>query len=107
MNDVQFVEAARRFAEQVMTHGGDQVEQRIVYLYRSVLARNPKPNERQLVIQLYNQHLKEFQAQPEAAKLLSSTGESVRNESLDQTELAAWTMIVHLIFNLSETVTKG
>ena len=90
-----------------MTHGGDQVEQRIVYLYRSVLARNPKPNERQLVTQLYNQHLKEFQTQPEAAKLLSATGESVRNESLDPTELAAWTMIVHLVFNLSETVTKG
>ena len=107
MNDVQFVEAARRFAELVVTHGGDQVDQRIVYLYRSVLARNPKPNELQLVTQLYNEHLAEFQEQPEAAKSLVSTGESVRNESLDQTELAAWTMIVHLIFNLSETVTKG
>jgi len=107
MNDVQFVEAARRFAELVVTHGGDQIDQRIRYLYRSVLARNPKPNELQLVIQLYNEHLAEFQEQPEAAKSLLSTGESNHNDSLDQTELAAWTMIVHLIFNLSETVTKG
>jgi hypothetical protein len=107
MNDVQFVEAARRFAELVVTHGGDQVDQRIAYLYRSVLARNPKPNELQLVTQLYNEHLAEFQEQPEAATSLLSAGESDRNESLDQTELAAWTMIVHLIFNLSETVTKG
>jgi len=107
MNDVQFVEAARRFAELVVTHGGDQVDQRIAYLYRSVLARNPKPNELQLVTQLYNEHLAEFQEQPEAAKSLISSGESVRDETLDATELAAWTMIVHLIFNLSETVTKG
>jgi hypothetical protein len=107
MNDVQFVEAARRFAERVMNHGGDQIDQRIVYLYRSVLARNPKPNELQLVTQLYNEHLAEFQEQPETATSLLSAGESDRNESLNQTELAAWTMIVHLIFNLSETVTKG
>ncbi|MEC7567070.1 MAG: PSD1 and planctomycete cytochrome C domain-containing protein [Planctomycetota bacterium] len=107
MNDVQFVEAARRFAEQVITDGGDQVEQRITYLYRSVLARNPKPNELPLVTQLYNEHLAEFQEQPEAVTSLLSAGESDRNESLDQAELAAWTMIVHLIFNLSETVTKG
>jgi mono/diheme cytochrome c family protein len=107
MNDVQFIEAARRFAEQVITEGGDQVDQRIAYLYRSVLARNPKPYERQLVTQLYNEHLEEFLEQPEAAKSLISSGESVRDETLDATELAAWTMIVHLIFNLSETVTKG
>jgi|TARA_B110000263_G_scaffold25252_1_gene19353 hypothetical protein len=107
MNDVQFIEAARRFAEQVITEGGDQVDQRIAYIYRSVLARNPKPYERQLVTQLYNEHLEEFLEQPEAAKSLISSGESVRDETLDATELAAWTMIVHLIFNLSETVTKG
>ncbi|MBT4692385.1 MAG: DUF1553 domain-containing protein [Planctomycetaceae bacterium] len=107
MNDVQFIEAARRFAELVMTHGGDQVDQRIAYLYRSILARNPKPNELELIHQLYNEHLSEFQEQPEAATSLLSTGESDHNESLEQTELAAWTMIVHLIFNLSETVTKG
>ena len=107
MNDVQFIEAARRFAEQVITEGGDQVDQRIAYIYRSVLGRNPKPYERQLVTQLYNEHLEEFLEQPEAAKSLISSGESVRDETLDATELAAWTMIVHLIFNLSETVTKG
>ena len=90
-----------------MTHGGDQIDQRIGYLYRSVLARNPKPNELQLVTQLYNEHLAEFQEQPESAKSLLSTGESDHSNSLNQTELAAWTMIVHLIFNLSETVTKG
>ncbi|MEZ6122132.1 MAG: hypothetical protein R3C49_03020 [Planctomycetaceae bacterium] len=38
---------------------------------------------------------------------LLSTGESVRNDQLNSGELAAWTMVTHLILNLSETVTKG
>jgi len=36
-----------------------------------------------------------------------SAGESTRDESLDGRELATWTLITHLILNLSETVTKG
>ena len=41
-----------------------------------------------------------------AMKLLA-TGESPRNESLDASQLASWTLITHLLLNLSETVTKG
>ena len=56
---------------------------------------------------LFNEVLAEFKASPESAKQLLSVGESARNEKLDQNELAAWTMVTHLILNLSETVTKG
>ena len=107
LNDVQFVEAARRFAEQVMTHGGDSIESRIAFVYRSVLAREPSAKELQIVGTLFNEHLAEFNESPEAATELLAIGESGRNEALESEELAAWTMIVHLVFNLSETVTKG
>ncbi len=107
LNDVQFVEAARRFAEKVVTQGGDSVESRIRFVYRSVLARQPNPRELEIVTNLFNDHLEEFKANPDAAKQLLAAGESGRNEELESTELGAWTMIVHLVFNLSETVTKG
>lgn len=107
LNDVQFIEAARRFAEKVIADGGDSVESRVNYIYRSVLARQPSQKELGIVSSLFNEHLEEFQADPEAAKQLLSLGESGRNEELNSTELGAWTMIVHLVFNLSETVTKG
>lgn len=107
LNDVQFIEAARRFAEKVIAEGGDSVEARVSYVYRSVLARQPTQKELEIVSSLFNEHLEEFQADPEAAKQLLSLGESGRNEQLNSTELGAWTMIVHLVFNLSETVTKG
>ncbi|MBT6721608.1 MAG: DUF1553 domain-containing protein [Planctomycetaceae bacterium] len=107
LNDVQFIEAARRLAEKVLADGGDSVESRVNYIYRSVLARPPSQKELGIVSSLFNEHLEEFQADPEAAKQLLSLGESGRNEELNSTELGAWTMIVHLVFNLSETVTKG
>jgi hypothetical protein len=107
MNDVQFIEAARKFAEQVMGEGGSEVEQRITFTYRSVLARHPTPSELGLVKKLFEDYLAEFEADPEAATKLLAEGESPRNETLDANELAAWTMIVHLLLNLSETITKG
>ena len=107
MNDVQFVEATRRFAERVMTEGGDSVEQRVTFAVRTVLTRKPNSTELQSMRLLFNEVLAEFKASPESVKQLLSVGESARNEKLDQNELAAWTMVTHLILNLSETVTKG
>lgn len=107
LNDVQFVEAARRFAEKVLADGGDSVDSRIQFIYRSILARNPDPKELEIVSRLLEENRSEFKASPDAANQLLSLGESGRNEDFESTELAAWTMIVHLVFNLSETVTKG
>ena len=107
MNDVQFVEAARRFAERVMLEGGTDVDQRVTFAYRSLLARNPRPGELQTVRELFQEFHAEFKGNPEAAPKLLAIGESVPNESLDADELAGWTLIAQLLLNLSETVTKG
>ncbi len=107
MNDVQFIEAARKFAERVMSEGGSDVGQRVTFTFRSVLARHPSSSELQSVTQLFNDFHAEFKANPESAKKLLAAGESPRNEALDVNELAAWTMITHLLLNLSETVTRG
>jgi mono/diheme cytochrome c family protein len=107
MNDVQFIEAARRFAERVMREGGPDVSQRITFAYRSLLARTPSPSELGLLENLYSDFHTEFKENPEAAAKLVAAGESSRDETLDVGELGAWTMIAHLLLNLSETVTKG
>ena len=107
MNDVQFFEAARKFAERVMTDGGQDAGQRVTFAFRSILARHPSPSELGSLTQLFDDYQAEFKATPEAATKLLAAGESPRNKSLDVNELGAWTMIVHLLFNLSETVTKG
>lgn len=107
MNDVQYVEAARKFAERVITDGGKSSEQRITFAFRTVLNRTPKETELQSLNGLYEEYLSLFRADPEAAKKLLATGESPRNEQLDAKEVAAWSMVTHVLLNLSETVTKG
>ena len=107
MNDVQFVESARKFAERVMTEGGSNVDQRVTFAFRSVLARRPSDLELKSLVSFFNDYLIEFKDKPETAKQLLSAGESPRNEKLELGELAAWTAVTHLLLNLSESVTKG
>ena len=107
MNDVQFFEAARKFAEKIMKDGGKELNEKLSYAYRTVLGRRPTETESNSLINLYNEHLSEFSKNKETAKEILESGESTVDPSLDQTQLASWTMVTHLILNLSETVTKG
>ena len=107
MNDVQFVEAARKFAERVMVEGGSKPEERFVFAFRTTTSRTPKRYEQDSLLQLHKEYLKEFQAQPEDAEKLISAGEAPRDPKLPAADLAAWTMICHLLLNLSETVTQN
>lgn len=107
MNDVQYVEAARKFAERVMRDGGTGIEQRLEFAFRSTLARHPSASEKDYLQQMYQENYQEFGADVKAAEKLLSAGESKRDEKLDVPELASWTMVTHLLLNLSETVTRG
>ncbi|MCH2212421.1 MAG: PSD1 and planctomycete cytochrome C domain-containing protein [Fuerstiella sp.] len=106
MNDVQYVEAARKFAERVMTESDSSVDERAVFAFRSVLNRRPNVAEQGSLTRLFHQSLTQFRNDSKAAEKLLSAGESPRNEQLDPDELAAWSMVTHLLLNLSETVTK-
>ena len=107
MNDVQFVEAARKFAERVISDGGANVAERATFAFRTVLARKPTSSELTTLTNLFAHYQSEFKAAPGTAGKLLASGESSRNQKLNADEHAAWTMIVHLLLNLSETVTKG
>ena len=107
MNDVQFVEAARKFAERVMNEGGISTNDRIDFAFRSLLSRKPTQNEILSLSNLFEEYLSQFNGDPMSAKKLLSAGESPQNEQLNSSELAAWTMITHLLLNLSEAVTRG
>ena len=107
MNDVQFLEAARKLAERVMREGGSSVSQRLQWVFRTVTAREPSVEERASLQILFDECLDDFEADSESAEQLLSTGDSARDSDLTVSELAAWTMVAHLLLNLSETVTKG
>jgi len=107
LNDVQFVEAARHFAQRLMRDGDANVEQRIILAFRIATCRRPEAEELQVLQGLYQLALGKYQADPAAAAALLNVGESPRDASLDASELAAWTIVGSTILNLDETITKG
>jgi hypothetical protein len=106
MNDVTYVEAARRLAERMMTEGGETPEDRIGYAYLLSTAHRPPPAARGILVDGYRRHLDRYQADRGAALELVSQGESGRDETLDVAELASYTMVANLILNFDGTITK-
>ncbi len=107
MNDPQFFEAARAFAERAIKEGGETTQARLAYLFETATARLPKVKEETLLLETFQAHYQELEANPEAAKKLIAVGESKPDETLDAVEVAAWTMIANLILNLDEVINKG
>ncbi len=106
MNDVTYVEAARKTGERMMLEGGRSPAERIEFAFRLATARPPNEREREVLLNSFQRYLDEYQTHRDAALKLLSEGESPRNESLDVPELASYSAVASLILNLDETVTK-
>ena len=106
MNDVTFVEAARKMAERMMTEGGATPAERVAYGYRLATARKPDAGRNEILVNAYHHHLDNYETNRKAALGLVTQGESKRNEELDLAELASYTTVASLILNLDETITK-
>ena len=76
MNDVQHFEAARALAERVLGEGGRTTDERIAFLYRTVLSRKPDADELHLVATALAKQRKLFVHDPDAARKVVHTGES-------------------------------
>ena len=107
MNDPQFFEAARVFAERTIKEGGETPEERVAFMFEIATAREPRPSEAALLLETLQAHAEEFKADPEAAQALIAVGESKPDETLEAVEVATWTMIANLILNLDEVLNKG
>ena len=107
MNDVQHFEAARQLAQRMLTEGGATPSARITWAWRVVTSRAPSAEELALVQDALIQHLTKYYGNPESALQAVTYGESKRNEKLNVSELAAYTMVANLLLNLDEAVTKN
>jgi hypothetical protein len=107
MNDTQHVEAARALAARALSEGSADDNARIVWLYRTVLARRPSSREAAILAESLAGHRARYAADPNAAGRLISHGESTPPESLPKAELAAWTLLCNTLLNLDETLTRN
>ncbi len=107
MDDVQFVEAARKLGERIVREGGETAKEKIRYAFEVVLGRLPSAKEMELMLQEHRSQRARYKDDPSAAKKLIRRGEAPVAEELDPVRLATWTMVGHVLLNLSETITKG
>ncbi|HVL11311.1 MAG TPA: PSD1 and planctomycete cytochrome C domain-containing protein [Gemmata sp.] len=107
MNDVQHFEAARALAERILAEGGKTTEERLAFLYRTVLSRRPDADEVRLLSTALDRQRAIFDRDPQAAKAVVRAGESKPRGVAPEPETAAWTLVCNLVLNLDETLTRN
>ena len=106
LNDVTYLEAARRLAERMLTEGGPTPEERIAYAFRRATARKPSPPELLILRRGLDRYRSLYASDPAAAAKLVAQGDSPAQPGLDPVELAACTATADVILNLDETITR-
>ena len=106
LNEVTFVEAARRLAERILTEGGGTDSERLTYAFRLVTARTPTSEELRILQAGLKDDLALFSAKNASAENLVKFGDAPSDAAVDQAELAAWTLTANVLLNLDEVVTR-
>ncbi len=106
LNDPQFVEAARAFAQRALHQKGDDAG-KLRWAFTEATSREPKPAELAVLESALTRERSRFSSKPGQAEEILSVGESPRDETLPAAEHAAWMQIASLLLNLSESVTRN
>jgi hypothetical protein len=106
LNDVQFVEAARAFAERIVHQSNDDGD-RIAWAFEECVSRPPTPQETVVVERVLSRACNRFESDEAAAATYLASGESTRDERIDPAEHAAWAQVAAMLLNLSEVVTRN
>ncbi|MCA9028412.1 MAG: PSD1 domain-containing protein [Planctomycetaceae bacterium] len=113
MNDKQFVEASRHFAQRILNEGGELLDEQLSWGFQSVTSRVPSEQELQVLKDIYTEQLATFEREPatasefiDSATTLLKPNHLERDKSQDP-QLAAMTLLANLLLNLDESVTKG
>jgi hypothetical protein len=106
MNDPTYLEAARFLAERMLLDGGPTRDSQIAHGFSLVLARPPRPAEVAVLAAAYDRSKQDFHQDPTSLAELLKTGSRKSSTTVDQSQLAALTIVASTILNLDETVMK-
>ena len=106
LNDPTYVEASRALAQRTLLEVPKDTNARIAYAFRLATARKPTKQELHVLRTLLDGRLTAYRQNRQGALKLLSVGESALNPRLEIAELAAYTVVSSVIFNLDETLTK-
>ena len=104
LNDPVFVEAAQALAVRLLRQRFESVEDRLSFAFRLCLGRDPKPQERQRLVEYYEEQKTILEKQPELADQLFPAKQL---EGVDHREAAIWVGVSRLLLNLDEFISRN
>ncbi len=106
LNDPHVLEASRVLAEHLIAKEDLKISDKIENAFSRIVCRPIQKNEEKLFKDYFEEELANFQTFPEEAENLLAAGEYPRNNDLDSATTAAFMQVVHLMYNMEETLTK-
>lgn len=106
LNEITFVEAARKLGERMILEGGPDSENRLKLGFRLVLGRDPHPRELSILKQGLEKDRSEFARDPKRAESLIAMGDAKSKGGIPPAELATYTLAANILLNLDECVTR-
>ena len=107
LNDTQFFEASRVFAQRIFSESQNDLDQQIKYGFRLATSRFPKKSEISLIKELYQNQLDYYRKNKSEAYKILNIGNSKKiktRKSVDK--IAAMTMVANTLLNLNESYYK-
>ena len=106
LNEITYVEAARKLAERMLTEGGSTPAERLTRGFQFATSRRPTTDELKILTEGLAADLSRLQQDRDAATKLITFGDSKPPANLDPAELAAYTLTANILLNLDEVVTR-
>ncbi|MBM4003567.1 MAG: DUF1553 domain-containing protein [Planctomycetes bacterium] len=119
LNDPVYIEAAQALARRIASHAPSEPEAagngpdsdtltaaRVVFGFRTCLARRPSDSECARLVQLYHESRARFAQSPERAMKMATDPLGPLPAGIAAEELAAWTVVSNVLLNLDELFMK-
>ncbi len=106
MNDITYVESARALAERILKSVPGDDADRLQHAFRLVTSRRPRAEELKVLKTSLTFHRDYYKTRLELGEELVGFGDSEPDHSLATLEVAAYTVVMNLLLNLDETITR-
>ena len=106
LNEITYVEAARKLAENMIQQGGSTAKERITWAFQRITARTPQASEVDILLNGLEKQLALYSANSSAAQELLSFGDSKSPETIPAGELAAYTVSANVLLNMDEFISR-
>ena len=106
LNDEQFVEASRAFAQRIIKSPAKNFEDRVDWAFEMATGHPADKLRKEVLKDAFNFQKENFTKEPTRADELLKIGESTRDPNIDSKEHASWTILASMILNLDETLNR-